>query len=51
MMHGAASLIAVAPKSRANKEAEQACIAICDLLLENVEIFRRVKRGGQTRRA
>ena len=40
LMHGAASMIAVAPKSRANKEAEQACIGICDLLLKNVEIFR-----------
>lgn len=40
LMHGAASLIAVAPRSRANKEAERACITICDLLLQNVEILR-----------
>jgi len=51
LMHGAASLIAVAPGSRANKEAEQACIAICDLLLENVEIFRQINKRKQKRRA
>jgi AcrR family transcriptional regulator len=40
LTHGAASLIAVAPRSRANEEAEVACIAICDLLLKKIEIFR-----------
>lgn len=38
--HGAASLIAVAPAARENKEAEENCIAICDLLLKNIDIFR-----------
>src|SRR5215467_8925659 len=47
LMHGAASMIAVAPKSRANKEAERACISICDRLLKNVQIFRsEVHRDG-----
>ena len=41
LMHGAASLIAVAPRSCANKEAEVVCIAISDQLLnKKIEIFR-----------
>ena len=45
LMHGAASMIAAAPRSRANEEAERACISICDLLLKNAEIFRRNGRA------
>jgi AcrR family transcriptional regulator len=40
LIHGAASLLANAPQSRANLEAEQNCITLCDLLLKNPDIFR-----------
>lgn len=39
LMHGAASLISVAPAVQENKEAEENCIAICDLLLKNMQVF------------
>jgi AcrR family transcriptional regulator len=44
LTHGAASLIAVAPAAKENKEAEKNCLAICDLLLKKIEIFRKLKR-------
>ena len=50
LTHGAASLIAVAPAAQESKEAEENCIAACDLLLKNMDIFRpRVDRasGGE----
>lgn|SRR5215813_2004387 len=37
--HGAASLLTVAPKGAARQEMEENCVAICDLLLKNPEIF------------
>jgi len=40
LTHGAASLIAVAPKAQETRIAEENCIAICDLLLQNIHIFR-----------
>jgi AcrR family transcriptional regulator len=43
LTHGAASLMAVAPRAKENQEAEQNCIAICDLLLRNVDIFRKLQ--------
>lgn len=43
LTHGAASLIAGSPRSRVNQEAEENCIALCDLLLKNIEIFRKAK--------
>jgi hypothetical protein len=39
LTHGAASLIAVAPAAHESKEAEENCIAVCDLLLKNIDIF------------
>ncbi len=39
--HGAASLLAAAPKNSANIQAREGCIAVCDILLENVDIFRK----------
>ncbi len=39
LTHGAASLISVAPKARENREAEENCVAICDLLLQHVDLF------------
>lgn len=44
LTHGAASLLAGSPRSRMNEEAEENCIALCDLLLKNIEIFRKAKR-------
>jgi AcrR family transcriptional regulator len=41
LTHGAASLIAVAPAAQENREAEENCIAICDLLLKNIRLFRK----------
>lgn len=43
LTHGAASLLAGSPQSQTNQEAEENCIAICDLLLKNIEIFRKAK--------
>ena len=48
LSHGAASLIAVAPAARETMEADDNCIAICDLLLKNVEIF--VQHQNETAR-
>lgn len=39
LTHGAASLISVAPAARENKEAEENCVALCDLLLKHIGIF------------
>jgi AcrR family transcriptional regulator len=39
--HGAASLLAAAPRSRQNVQAREWCIAICDTLIKNIHIFRR----------
>ena len=40
LSHGAASLLTVSKHGGANKEIEEGCIAICDLLLKNIDIFR-----------
>lgn len=40
LMHGASSLLASAPRSQANLEAEENCVKVCDLLLTHVGIFR-----------
>jgi AcrR family transcriptional regulator len=37
--HGAASLLAAAPKNRVNVEARERCIAVCDAMLNNFHIF------------
>src|SRR5215472_1196319 len=39
LMHGAASLLTVSKHRAANKEIEENCVAICDLLIKNIEIF------------
>lgn len=39
--HGTASLLTVAPAGPAKKEVEESCIAICDLLIKNIQAFRR----------
>jgi AcrR family transcriptional regulator len=39
--HGAASLLAAAPNSRANEGVRETCIAICDTIMDNMQIFRR----------
>jgi len=49
LMHGAASLICVAPRS-ADREAEENSVAMCDLLLKNPQIFRN-NRNGKPQRA
>jgi AcrR family transcriptional regulator len=41
LMHGTSSLLANAPRSQANLEAEENCIKVCDLLLKHVAIFRK----------
>ena len=41
LMHGAASLLTVSRHRAANKEIEENCVAICDLLIKNIDIFRR----------
>lgn len=38
--HGAASLLAAAPKSRQNIQAREWCIGICDTLIRNIQIFK-----------
>lgn len=40
LTHGAAGLISVAPEARETKEAEENCIALCDLALKRMDIFR-----------
>lgn len=40
LLHGAASLLASAPRSQANLEAEENCITLCHLLLKNADLFR-----------
>lgn len=51
LTHGAASLISVAPEARENLEAKENCIAICDRLLENIDLFRRYQAHSRKRRA
>lgn len=40
LCHGAASLLTVSKHSRANEEIERNCVALCDVLVKNIEIFR-----------
>lgn len=44
--HGTANLLTVAPAGPARKEMEDNCIAICDLLIKNIEAFRRPAANG-----
>lgn len=39
--HGAASMITAAPSHRASIAVRDSCIAVCDILAKNVDIFRR----------
>ena len=44
LTHGAASLIASAPTAREAKEAEENCVALCDLLLKDAELLQEINR-------
>ena len=39
--HGGASMLAAAPKSRANIGVRETCLAVCDAMVDNIQIFRR----------
>jgi len=39
--HGAASLLAASPNNRANAGVRETCIAVCDTIMDNMQIFRR----------
>jgi AcrR family transcriptional regulator len=42
--HGAASMVAAAPRSPANLALHKTCVAVCDAMVANVPLFRK-KRG------
>src|SRR5262244_469924 len=41
VVHGAATLLAASPRNPANLEVHRTCLAVCDAMVENVQLFRK----------
>jgi AcrR family transcriptional regulator len=44
IVHGAATLVAASPRNPANLEVHRTCLAVCDAMVENVQLFRKKGR-------
>ena len=48
IIHGAATLLAASPRNPANIEVHRTCLAVCDAMVENVQLFRKKPERKKT---